>query len=229
MTKKLIFFLLVITKFGFTQTIAETIIISLGQAIATEGINSSPLEAKFHNGLIVINADTIKGQIKIDGGTVFFYNDSVEKRIKAKNKSLIRKVASVLLFPFINNNPKRNHIKSKKINFVKLLAADTLITNDGYMDFIHIGKSTSFYRNIYSGSLAIYDLNYCTDEYPGYIENDLVVLENGKIIPRSNNSTKKYLVNCINKKFNKDFKTTDFKKRIDVIHWLKANDGAIAD
>lgn len=222
MTKQLIFFFLVILKIGFTQTIAETIFISLGQAIASDGINKGPLKGKFHNGLIVINADTIKGQIKIAGGGVFFYNDSVEKLIKAKNKSLIRKVASFLLFT--SNDPKKNYIKSKKITFVRLFAADTMITKKGFMDFIHIGKSLSFYRKIYSGSLEIYDINYCTDEYPGYIENGLAVLDNGKIIEPSSISAKKYLVESINNKFNKGFKASDFKRRLDVINWLKQND-----
>lgn len=216
---------MVITKFGFTQTLTETLLLSLGQAISENGIPSGPLDAKFHNGLIVINTDTIKGQIKISGGRVFFFNDSVEKCIKIKNKTVVRKVALVLLFPFVNKDPKKNHIKANKITFVRLFAADTLITKNGYMDFIHIGKFPSLYRRIYSGSVEIFDNNYCTDEYPGYIEDGLVVMDNGKIIPSSSSrSPKKYLVNCLNKKFNKDFKTSDFKRRIDIIYWLKHND-----
>jgi hypothetical protein len=197
---------------------------SLAKAISENGIPTGPLDAKFHNGLIVINKDTIKGQIRVVGWGVFFFNDSVEKSIKIKNKTFVRKVASVLLFPLVNKDPKKNYIKAKKITFVRLFAADTLITKNGYMDFIHIGKSQSLSRRIYSGSFEIFDNNNCTDEYPGYIENGLVVLDNGKIIPPSNSSPKKYLVNCINKKFHKDYKTSDFKRRIDVIYWLKCND-----
>ncbi|MEO6304414.1 MAG: hypothetical protein ABIP51_14710 [Bacteroidia bacterium] len=223
MIKKIIILFFVLTKFGFAQTAPEMLLLGLGNAIRENGIPSGHLEAKFHNGLIVINADTIKGQIKIGGGGVFFFNDSVEKCIK-KNKPFIRKVASVVFFPFINKDPKKNYIKAKKITFVRLYAADSLITKNGYMDFIHIGKSPSLSRRIYSGSVEIFDNNYCTDEYPGYIEDGLVVLDSGKIITAYNSAPKKYLVNYINKKFNKDFKTSDFKRRIDVIYWLKRND-----
>ncbi len=229
MTKNIILLLFVITKFGFSQTVAETVLLSIGQGISQIDIPSGPLDAKFHNGLIVINTDTIKGQIKIGSRKVLFFNDSVENCIKIKNKPFIRKLALVLLFPFVSKDPKKNYIKTKQITSIRLFAADTLITKSGHMDFVRIEKFPYLYRRIYSGSVEIFDNNYCTDEYPGYIEDGLVVLDNGKIIPSSNSSPKKHLVNCINKKFNMDFKTSDFKRRIDVIYWLKRNDINSAD
>lgn len=224
MTKNIILLLLIITKIGFSQTVAETALSLFGQAVSEKGIPSSHIDAKFHNGLIIINTDTIKGQIKIVGKRVHFFNDSVEKCIKIKNKTLIRKVALVLFFPFVSKDPKKNFIKTAKVTSVRIFSADTLITKHSYMDFIHIDNSKSLYRKIYSGSIEIYDDNYCTDEYPGYIEDRLVVVDNGTIIPPSNSSPKKHLVTCINKKFNKDLKASDFKQRIDVIRWLKGND-----
>ena len=230
MIKKIILLLFLLTNFGFAQTLTETLLLGLAKGIAENGISSSHAYPKFHNGLILINADTIKGQVKIIGSRVCFFNDSIERMYKIKNKPLIRKVASIIFFPFIKNDPKKHFIKANKVNSVRLFAADTLITKNNFMDFIHIEKYPYLLRRIYSGSIEIFDNNYCTDEYPGYIEDGLVVLDNGKIIPSSNSSSpKKYLVNCVNKKFNKVFKSSDFKRRIDVIYWLKGNDSLIAD
>lgn len=94
------------------------------------------------------------------------------------------------------------------------------------MDFIKIEKYPYLMRRIYTGSITIYDRNYNTDENPGYIADELIVHDNGKKIADIpyNGGPKKYLVKCINKKFNKDFKPADFRNKTDVIYWLYRND-----
>ena len=217
-TLLLVFF----NRLGFAQTIPEMLFLGVLQGASQIDFNGHPPEPAFHNGLIIINSDTIKGQIKVSSSKVYFFNDSVKKAFK--NHSFIRKASGIIFSPFVNNNPKKNFIKTKEVTSVRLFAADTLITKNNHMDFIHIGNSPRLCRRIYSGSLEIFDYSNTTDETPGYIAEELVVLDNGKIIPPSNSSAKIYLVNCINKKFNKDYKTSDFKRRIDVIYWLKCND-----
>jgi hypothetical protein len=224
MIKKITLLLLVLTNLGLAQTVPETLLLTIGQGISETDFPSSSIRPKFHNGLIFIKSDTIKGQIKVVGKRVYYFNDSVEKSIKLKNKTIVRKVALVVFFPFISKDPKKNFIKTKKVTAVRLFAADTLITKNDYTDFIHIGKSSSIYRRIYSGSIQIFDHDFCTNENPGYINDALTVLDNGKRMDMPYDSPKKYLIKCINKKFQKDFKTSDFRHIIDVIYWLKLND-----
>jgi hypothetical protein len=231
MIKRITILLLLLTSLVKAQTVLETLLLGLGNAIAQNGIPTSYVAPKFHKGFIVLNTDTLKGQIKVRGNKVCFFNDSIERIIKMKNKPLIRKVASIIFFPFINNDPKRNFIKANRINSVRLFASDTLLTRNNYMDFIHIANSSVLYRRIYSGSIEIFDRNYNTDENPGYVADELIVMDNGKRISDVPNYSipKKYLVECINKKFNKDFKTSDFRSKIDVIYWLYRNDTNLVD
>lgn len=229
MTIRITLLLIVFTRLGLAQTIPEMLLFGLLQGVSQIDFNVYPKEPVFHNGLIVMNSDTIKGQIKLVGGRVYYFNDSIEKAIKIKNKPFYRKVL-LIVWPY-SKDPKKNSIKAKKITSVRLFAADSLITKDRHMDFIHIDESPILFRRVYSGSLEIFDRAYTTDEGPGYITAGLVVLDKGKRIEDipHYNDPKKYLVKCINKKFNKDFKTSDFRRLIDVINWLNKNDMTSVD
>lgn len=229
MTIRIILLLIVFTRFGLAQTIQETLIVGLLQGASQIDFNGHPPEPVFHDGLMIINSDTVKGQIKVSWGKVYFFNDSVKKTFK--NHSFIRKASGIIFYPFVRNNPKQNSIKSKKITSLRLFAADTLITKNGYTDFIHIGTSSHLFRKIYSGSLEIYDYNNTTNESPGYIAEQLIVLDNGKMIEgiSSETSAKKFLIKCINNKFNKNFVKTDFRHMVDIIKWLNHNDVTLVD
>jgi hypothetical protein len=224
MIKKIILLFIILTKVSFAQTVAETILLSLAQGVSESDFLSAYIAPKFHNGFIVINSDTIRGQIKVGGRKVFFFNDSIKKIYK--NHSFVRRASGVMFYPFVRNNPQWNFVRTKKVTSVRLFAADTMITKNSYMDFIHIGTSSSLFRRIYAGSIEIFDRNYITDESAGYFGDNLIVLDNGNRLgdaaPESN--PKKYLIKCINKKFDKNFGRTDFRRMIDVIKWLQAND-----
>lgn len=223
MIKRITLFLLILYKFGLAQTVPEALLLGLGTA-AADGFQRDLAPTKFHKGFIVTNSDTIKGQIRLGGKRIYFITDSMAKANKAKKPSMARKVTRFIFSPFLRKDFDKKYIKMKQASFVRVYAEDTLITRNGFMDFNHIGPSWLMYRKIYSGSIDIFDHTISTDENRGYIDDDLVVMDNGKIITSTYAITKKYLVNCINKKFNKDFKTSDFRRKIDVIYWLKLND-----
>lgn len=197
MTKYITLLLFSLVDCFLAQTTTDILVSGLGSVVEV-AVRANHVDTEFHNGFIIVNSDTVRGSVKF-GSRRIYYTNGIEKK----------------------------SFKIKKVTSVRLFAADTLITNNGYMDFIHLGKfSGILYRRIYSGSFEIYDSNFFSDEIPGYIGNDLIILDEGKIIqdPASSSLPKKYMVKCINKKFNKDLKTSDFARKVDVIKWLQLND-----
>jgi hypothetical protein len=113
------------------------------------------------------------------------------------------------------------------INSVRLFAADSLLNNKPYTDYIKLKDDKHYlWRQVYKGSFEIYDDLYASNERPGKTGEFFMVKENDT--PRIISgfwaiSPKKNVINYVNERYSKNFSKKDFNEVTDIINWLKIN------
>ncbi len=118
-------------------------------------------------------------------------------------------------------------IKVCDVNMVRLFAADSLLNNQVYTDYVKLNNDKHcLWRQVYKGSFEIYDDLYASNERPGKTGDYLVVKEqegSKTIAGFWAISPKKNMIEYVNSRYSKSFNQRDFASVVDVINWLKLN------
>jgi hypothetical protein len=168
----------------------------------TSNVGDHLTKLNFHKGYMVTNtSDTIEGILRLTSS---------------------KKPDAITL----KNVDDESSIKIQTLSMIRLLDHDSTLTDSNFTDFIRFEKYPKrFYRLIYSGSFKIYDNNYFITEKVGSIGDQLIIVDPNKPgIQTMTLNIKNKLIQFINTRYNKSFKTTDFHDKLDVINWLKQND-----
>jgi hypothetical protein len=159
---------------------------------------------KWQDGLIFTsNSDTISGWIKMDSD-----------------------FDKILAFVGTNSKPLSKIIPVEEVQGIRLFAYDTTFgRSTKYTDYISVKKWKGLYRAIVKGKTSLFDNTGYSDEIPGYINYNLLLIEKEDSITLIPNSKKK-LIEMINKLFHQQFVSKNFKSKRDAIKWIiiHAND-----
>jgi hypothetical protein len=156
---------------------------------------------KVHDGIVFLeDGGEIKGAVK------FSQNGKV--KVKTENNSTFTVV--------------ENAIK------VRLFEADTNLIPQNYTDYFYlkIEKTPKWYRQVVDGKVSLYDQTTYCNEVPNYFNIKDLVIRQGDAYESTFNfwstSYKADLVKAMNRVFNTNFRTKDFKTKKELIDTFRA-------
>lgn len=117
-------------------------------------------------------------------------------------------------------------VKVCDVTMVRLFAADSLLNNQVYTDYVKLNDKHCLWRQVYKGSFEIYDDLYASNERPGKTGEYLIIKEQDgpkTIAGFWAISPKKNMIDYVNTRYSKNFNRKDFARVVDVINWLKIN------
>jgi hypothetical protein len=183
------------------EIIIELVFILL-KTVAEGVVNNISTNLVAHDGFIVTNSnDTLKGLVQLNiptTKTVKLYTPNKDSIINISTISMIR----------INNY-------------------DSSFAQTNYTDFVRFKKNPFvLYRKIFSGSFELYDNCNYVNEKISTIGSEFIVTKFNKPDVKINPpfSAKRELIDFINLHYHKQFKKSDFPRKVDVIKWLQKND-----
>ncbi len=181
--------------------IVELVFIIL-QTVVEGVIKANTPDFAAHDGFIITNSnDTLKGLVRLNTPTL--------KTVK------------------LYTSKKDSVIDISTISMIRMHNADSTFAQTNYTDFVHFKKSPyTLYRKVFTGSFELYDNCNYVNEKIGAIGSEFIVTKFNKppleITPTF--GAKRELVDFINLHYHKQFKKSDFPKKVDVIKWLQKND-----
>lgn len=153
-----------------------------------------------HNGFAVLTGgDSLKGLIKL-------------KQYSNSHKGIVLTRSSADTF-----------ILYKDLQKVRLYDYDSSLLIDGYTDFVRLNEKEQLWRQLSRGSTEFFDELPYTNEKNGATGSEIVVRENGTVTSLFNfwsSSTKKDVVDYINKRFGQHFKKRNFRSTLDAIQYV---------
>ncbi len=174
----------------------------------------------WHEGFIVTNrGDTISGKVKLGAKFVLVIANDMREFIKINQKLKEDGI-------FISSLQEYLVIKKElaKMVRVKVRTRDHPLGSDDFIDFVMRGSRKKFHRKLLEGKVSVYDFTEYSDEKPGVVNYEGILIVKGDSVSKGPVFRKKrWLIREVNKLFHTNAKVSDFKSKLDVLCWLRDN------